>query len=76
MVTVELYTIKDLVADDVGPLFQARNEGVAVRQYNHVTKEVYNKNEYELWRVGYFTDKMELISDLKIILVKADEVKK
>lgn len=77
MVTIELYVIRDVVADDVGPVFQAKNEGVALRQYRNVLKDLnpaISRHEFELWRVGYFSDKMELIPELKKIEVPLDVV--
>jgi len=74
MVTIELYVIRDVTADDVGPVYQAKNEGVALRQYRNVLKDLnpnISRDEFELWRVGYFTDKMELIPDLKKVNIPA-----
>lgn len=35
-----LYAIRDRVAQDCGPLFQARNDGVAMRHYQQFMAEV------------------------------------
>lgn len=51
----KLYTIKDTIADEFGPLFQAKNDGVASRQFKHLLQREdldFNNNEYLLYCVG------------------------
>lgn len=58
-----LYTVYDRVACQCGPLFEALNEAVAVRQYRNLLQSVspLDRDAYVLYRVGSFDrDKMEL----------------
>lgn len=64
---VNLYVIKDIVADDIGPVFSAKNDGVAVRQYRAVVKSVTNPAEYELYCIGNVSQTMELKPDLRLL---------
>ena len=38
MASMYLYSIKDIVAKEFGPIFQAKNDQVAVRQVNNTFK--------------------------------------
>ena len=44
-----IYTIRDKVAEEVGPLFQAKNDAVAIRQFKQLVKDSENPEEYELF---------------------------
>ena len=48
---MHMYTIRDLVAEDNGPLFAAKNDAVAMRSYNRLMAEVENPGEYVLYHV-------------------------
>lgn len=62
----ELYVIRDIVAEEFGPVYQCKNEAVAVRRYLQIIKEsCVNPADYKLYRVGYITDETaELIPEL------------
>lgn len=49
-----LYTIKDTVAEEAGPVFQAINDGVAIRRTIQLLIDVPDSEEYKLYRVGTF----------------------
>ena len=51
-----IYTIRDKVAEEVGPLFQAKNDAVAIRQFKQLIKDSENPEEYELLCLGDFND--------------------
>ena len=51
-----IYTIRDKVAEEVGPLFQAKNDAVAIRQFKQLVKDSENPEEYELLCLGDFND--------------------
>jgi len=53
-----LFTIRDKVAEHYGPLFQAVNSGVALRNFRQLMKDVpeYDRDAYELHVVGVFDD--------------------
>ncbi len=52
--TVKLmYVVFDVVAGESGPVFEANNDGTAMRQYQHMmAKEGVQEGDYELWCVG------------------------
>ena len=58
---VKLYTIRDLVAGECGPMFTAKNDGVAIRQACMLMSEPsLDINDYSLYCVGTFdTESME-----------------
>lgn len=60
----ELYTIYDVVADECGPIFQAKNFPVATRYVEEMLKGASVKlSDYYLKQVGYFdTDGCSLSS--------------
>lgn len=58
-----LYTIFDRVAEEAGPVFEAVNDGVAMRNFWNLLKEVpaYQHGDYRLYRLGFFDHaKMEM----------------
>lgn len=68
---IGLYVVRDIIADDIGPVFQAKNDGVAVRSFRGLLKDVVNIDEYELIRIGHLErDTMKLFSDVSKVLVK------
>lgn len=73
--TVGLYVIKDKVADDVGPVFSAKNDGVAKRHYNDSISQVKYPDDYQLIRVGYFDTKyLDVVPELYILIDNVDKV--
>jgi len=60
---VKLYTIRDLVAGECGPVFTAKNDGVAIRQACLLLHEPsLDVSDYALYCIGTFdTESMEFI---------------
>jgi hypothetical protein len=53
--TFQLYCIKDIVANEAGPIFQAKNDGVAIRNYVAMCMENHlSADEFILYRVGQY----------------------
>lgn len=52
MAKVNLYVIKDTVAEECGPVFSAINDGVAIRQLCILMHDVFNVADYLLLCVG------------------------
>ena len=50
-----LYTIYDIVADDTAPVFEAKNDDVAIRKFNEIMQNSpgITPTDYELRRIGY-----------------------
>lgn len=67
----EIFTIYDKVAQEAGPLFQAKNLYVAMRYVKEMIKDnKINLSEYDLVRLGTFDSESMSI----IVLPKADAV--
>lgn len=47
-----LYVIYDRVAEECGPVFQAHNDGVALREFRKLLQQVTRQEEYKLYLVG------------------------
>lgn len=53
----ELFSVRDSVADEFGPVFEAKNVGTAIRKYKDLLSQdafKANKDEFELFRLGTF----------------------
>ena len=62
MAEVKLYSIRDLVAGECGPIFTAKNDGVAIRQVCAMMHDVVDVADYALYCVGTFdTEEMVLV---------------
>ena len=62
MAELKLYSIRDLVAGECGPIFTAKNDGVAIRQVCMMMHEVVDVEDYALYCVGTFdTEEMVLV---------------
>ena len=48
-----IYTIYDKVAEECGPLFQAKSDAVACRACRNSLSNVHDVDDYKLLRVGY-----------------------
>ena len=51
---IGLYSVKDVVAEELGPVFMAVNDGVALRSFSKLIQDVPEPQEYELYSVGVF----------------------
>lgn len=60
----ELYVVKDVVAEQFGPIYEAPNIGVAQRNFRNLIKDTACPNDFELYRIGYLDDKMNLIPEI------------
>lgn len=67
--TVKLYTVLDILAEEYGPIFQAKNDGVATRNYLNMFKdEHFNPSEYQLWNIGIYDTEAGCIEPLHSIV--------
>lgn len=48
-----LYVIYDTVAEDRGPIFEAKTVGVALRQFYELISKSTTPNDFELIRIGW-----------------------
>ena len=59
----DLYTVRDLLADEHGPIFQAKNKAVAERNYHQLLeKQKLNAEEYELVKIGEFDNETGVLT--------------
>nr|WAE43588.1 MAG: nonstructural protein [Microviridae sp.] len=67
---VSIYVIKDLIADETGPVFSAKNDEVAKRQMSImlIDNSIIHSDDYELWKIAdYDNETMDLsVNRLKI----------
>lgn len=48
----QIYTIYDRVAEETSPLVEAKNDSIAIRQWNHVMADNPNSGQYDLLCIG------------------------
>lgn len=49
-----IYVILDTVAEESGPLFEAKNDGVALRNFAKIVKDNEFGHEFKMFRVGWY----------------------
>lgn len=60
---VGLYSIYDKIAQESGPVFQAKNDDVAVRAACSLLRSVDSCEDFVLYRVGRFDAENHMIDD-------------
>lgn len=78
----EIYTIYDVVAMESGPLFEAKNDAVALRQYQTIVqKNGIDPRDFQLRHVGtldsersriFAEDEFQIVNGLDISPVEED----
>lgn len=67
----KLYSVKDNLAEEYGPIFTAKTDAVAKRNYaNMIISNKVNSNEYQLVYLGEYnsqTGKIKSVDKVKII---------
>lgn len=74
-----LYSIEDKVANEFGPIFQAKNDGVAKRMYSQTIQgdRILYADDYRLWSVGEFDVETGVISaDKRLVYEPKSEIVK
>jgi hypothetical protein len=75
---MRLYVIYDKVAQESGPLFSAVNDGVAIRNFRGILKDVtaVDKDSYRLFFIGTYDNvKMNLVESMPDEIYFESEVK-
>lgn len=62
-----IYTLEDVTAEQTGPLFEAVNDGVAIRSVKKLSLPL---GEFRLWMVGERSDLQ--VKSIKPISIKHD----
>lgn len=61
---LKLYAIVDTVAEEYGPLFQAKNDGVAIRNFQALLHEKKaDPSEMQLWYIADYNTENGILSD-------------
>ena len=70
MEKMDLYVVYDKIAGECGPVFEAKNDGVAMRQYRHLINEfpIVVQEDFSLMQVGTI-DKESMIIEPGQILI-------
>lgn len=64
--TMGLYVINDKIADEDSPVFEAKNEAIALRQYRGLlSKESVFPEEYRLFQVGNINKSTHVLTAMK-----------
>lgn len=73
-----LYVVKDKVAEESGPVFEAVNNGVALRHYQNMLRESSTPNDYLLLKVGCINHATNIVTACKpeLIMAKVSDVEK
>ena len=58
---MQIYAIRDFVAHESGPLFEAKNDEVALRQFDRLVKDSENRNDFELFCVGSYDHESDIL---------------
>lgn len=67
---INVYSIRDLIAEDSGPLFQAKNNAVAVRSFQFSLKDTTTPGDFRLLLIGSFDTETSRL----VVLPVAEEV--
>jgi hypothetical protein len=77
----QLYTVRDRVAEESGPIFQAKNDGIAYRAYSELLQSATNSkpDDYMLLHLGSYdnettTIKTTTVRQVYIGLTMVDEL--
>lgn len=73
-----IYAIRDSVAEESGPLFVAKNDAVALRQYDALLRDAdpKHKDEYELLCVGEYNSDEGTVLGLRPMKIDIADVNK
>lgn len=70
--SLNVYVIYDVIAEESGPLFTAKNDGVARRQYEvSRDKNGFSEEDFVLKRIGWFDPETMMIDGVKPVTISA-----
>lgn len=64
-----LYVVMDTVAQSFSPVFQSKNDQIAIRQYNSLVQTTVNPEEYLLYCIGSIDNTMTVTSNVRLVNV-------
>ena len=63
--TNKVYTIMDIIAEESGPPFIAKNDGIAQRQfYSLLSAQKVNQDEYDLYEIGQYNPETMILTSI------------
>lgn len=65
--TIGLYSVYDRISCEYGPIFQAKNDQVALRNFYNLLKGVTYKDDFDLYHIGSRDENMNLYQNLYIV---------
>lgn len=69
----KMYTIYDKVAQEAGPTFHAKNDGIALRSFNDAIKNSPYPEDFQLFCLGTFEpEKMVIVVNDAPLLIEVD----
>lgn len=70
MAKMNLYVVYDKIAGECGPVFEAKNDGVAMRQYRNLINEnpTVVQDDFSLMQVGTIDKESMIIEPLQLLL--------
>jgi len=70
MAKMNLYVVYDKIAGECGPVFEAKNDGVAMRQYRHLINEnpTVDQDDFSLMKVGKIDKESMIIEPGQLLL--------
>lgn len=74
----QMFSIKDLVAQEYGPPYLAKNAAVAMRSFQNMMKreQVINSKDYELYMIGsWYSDEGKVVSCEPSLIVEPKDDK-
>lgn len=58
---LQMYNVKDKISEEFAPPFVAKNDAVALRQFNHLINNL-NPQDYSLYHIGQYDSDTGLIT--------------
>lgn len=71
---LNIYTVLDTLAEQSGPLYQAVNDLVAIRQFGQLIEKTQSPVDYDLYRLGVYDPcTLEVVSEEKVLVTTGKE---
>lgn len=69
-----LYVVRDIVADDYGPIFEAVNDLVADRSFKQILRNAAYPNDFELHCLGFLDENLVLCNESREVEITAEKI--
>lgn len=75
MSVMSLYVIYDCVAEESGPVYEAKNDAIALRNYGNFLKKMEHKEDFRLFKVGEIDHDSNIITAMRLPIEMLDPIK-